>query len=58
MHEDLRLVSSVLQLPRYVLLGVLVVVGLGVEGLDAGLFGADGFGFGAGLAVVRGGSGT
>ncbi len=38
--------------------GVLVVVGLGVEGLDAGFFGAEGLGLGAGLAVVRGGSGT
>lgn len=38
--------------------GVLGVVGLGVEGLDAGFLGADGLGLGAGLAVVRGGSGT
>lgn len=33
------------------------VVGLGVEGLDTGFFGADGLGLGAGFAVVRGGSG-
>ena len=31
---------------------------LGVVGLDTGFFGADGLGLGAGLAVVRGGSGT
>lgn len=33
------------------------VVGLGVEGLETGFFGA-GLGLGAGLAVVRGGIGT
>lgn len=38
--------------------GLLGVEGLGVVGLDTGLFGADGLGLGAGLAVVRGGSGT
>lgn len=45
------------------LLGVLEedaldVVGLGAAGLDTGFFGADGLGLGAGLAVVRGISGT
>lgn len=30
----------------------------GVEGLDAGFLGVVGLGLGAGLAVVRGGSGT
>lgn len=38
--------------------GILGVGGLGVEGLDTGFFGTDGLGLGAGLAVVRGSSGT
>lgn len=33
-------------------------LGLGAEGLDDGFLGGAGLGLGAGLAVVRGGSGT